>query len=402
MIRKLRTGMMPPAGAKRPEGSGIADLAAALETRIDTAAQLNPNPGSRSFLRLNRAEYSRGDQGPARARHRRLGAAAGRHHQPRLRQRRRRADLLAGADGKLPARRRQGHRPGPRRSRRLRQRGALPRAQDRLAAAARRRRALRHARRPVGAPHLPGRRALHVPRRTARQRLRLPLRRAGAERAGRNLGRRRAQGGARHRSEDVRRLDQPHPENHRHPGLGRRAPRHRRVHAALRGPGQRPHRPHRPHPRRHADRRGLRHHHAAAPEGPGDCRPAARHRHLRHGQPPRGVHVPADVGPQRAGLRHRDRAARLHPGLPPAGEGRRVRRADGASTSRAARNATSTAASRPRSRPCWRARSSCSGSSRLPPRRRRAGPASPTGCATSTWRRACRSSCGASGRTRNW
>ncbi len=59
MIRKLRTGMMPPAGAKRPEGSGIADLATAFETRIDAAAQLNPNPGSRSFLRLNRAEYSR-------------------------------------------------------------------------------------------------------------------------------------------------------------------------------------------------------------------------------------------------------------------------------------------------------------------------------------------------------
>ena len=59
MIRKLRTGMMPPSGAKRPEGHGIADLAGAFETRIDVAAGRAPNPGSRSFLRLNRAEYAR-------------------------------------------------------------------------------------------------------------------------------------------------------------------------------------------------------------------------------------------------------------------------------------------------------------------------------------------------------
>jgi hypothetical protein len=59
MIRKLRTGMMPPSGAKRPEGTGVADLAGAFEMRIDAAAGRTPNPGSRSFLRLNRAEYAR-------------------------------------------------------------------------------------------------------------------------------------------------------------------------------------------------------------------------------------------------------------------------------------------------------------------------------------------------------
>jgi mono/diheme cytochrome c family protein len=59
MIRKLRAGMMPPAGAKRPEGHALVDLAAALEHRIDRAAALNPNPGWRPFQRLNRAEYSR-------------------------------------------------------------------------------------------------------------------------------------------------------------------------------------------------------------------------------------------------------------------------------------------------------------------------------------------------------
>jgi mono/diheme cytochrome c family protein len=59
MIRKLRAGMMPPAGARRPEGDKLKDLAIALETRVDRAALTNPNPGSRPFQRLNRAEYAR-------------------------------------------------------------------------------------------------------------------------------------------------------------------------------------------------------------------------------------------------------------------------------------------------------------------------------------------------------
>jgi mono/diheme cytochrome c family protein len=57
MIRKIRTGMMPPPGARRPADTALAALAEALETRIDKAAQLNPNPGWRPFQRLNRAEY---------------------------------------------------------------------------------------------------------------------------------------------------------------------------------------------------------------------------------------------------------------------------------------------------------------------------------------------------------
>jgi hypothetical protein len=58
VIRKLRAGMMPPAGARRPDAQVLGDLATALETRIDQAAALNPNPGRRPFQRLNRAEYS--------------------------------------------------------------------------------------------------------------------------------------------------------------------------------------------------------------------------------------------------------------------------------------------------------------------------------------------------------
>jgi mono/diheme cytochrome c family protein len=59
MIRKLRAGMMPPASARRPDAAQITALAAALESRIDRAALTNPNPGSRPFQRLNRAEYAR-------------------------------------------------------------------------------------------------------------------------------------------------------------------------------------------------------------------------------------------------------------------------------------------------------------------------------------------------------
>jgi mono/diheme cytochrome c family protein len=58
MIRKLRTGMMPPAGAKRPDEKTLAALATSLEDRLDRAAALRPNPGRRPFQRLNRAEYA--------------------------------------------------------------------------------------------------------------------------------------------------------------------------------------------------------------------------------------------------------------------------------------------------------------------------------------------------------
>jgi mono/diheme cytochrome c family protein len=58
VIRKLRAGMMPPAGARRPDGQTLAALATALESRIDQAAMANPNPGRRPFQRLNRAEYA--------------------------------------------------------------------------------------------------------------------------------------------------------------------------------------------------------------------------------------------------------------------------------------------------------------------------------------------------------
>ena len=59
MIRKLRAGMMPPPGARRPEAAVLQELAQTLETRVDRAAAAKPNAGSRPFQRLNRAEYAR-------------------------------------------------------------------------------------------------------------------------------------------------------------------------------------------------------------------------------------------------------------------------------------------------------------------------------------------------------
>lgn len=56
MVRKLRTGMMPPAGFDQPDEATRAALVTALETTLDRAATA-PRPGRRSFQRLNRAEY---------------------------------------------------------------------------------------------------------------------------------------------------------------------------------------------------------------------------------------------------------------------------------------------------------------------------------------------------------
>jgi hypothetical protein len=59
MILKLQAGMMPPPGSRRPEPPVLARLINTIETRIDAAAVASPNPGKRTFPRLNRAEYSR-------------------------------------------------------------------------------------------------------------------------------------------------------------------------------------------------------------------------------------------------------------------------------------------------------------------------------------------------------
>ncbi|MCY4077159.1 MAG: DUF1592 domain-containing protein, partial [Acidobacteria bacterium] len=59
VVRKLRTGLMPPAGRPRPEPQAYDDLAGWLETRLDRAAAADPDPGRSDVLhRLNRTEYA--------------------------------------------------------------------------------------------------------------------------------------------------------------------------------------------------------------------------------------------------------------------------------------------------------------------------------------------------------
>jgi hypothetical protein len=58
VVVKLRAGLMPPSGVRRPAQSVIDDFASSVETALDLAARDNPNPGrTEPFHRLNRAEY---------------------------------------------------------------------------------------------------------------------------------------------------------------------------------------------------------------------------------------------------------------------------------------------------------------------------------------------------------
>src|SRR5262245_25798603 len=56
-IRKLRGGLMPPPGAKRPVGQAVVGLISWLEKQIDGAVADSP-PGRVSLRRLNRREYA--------------------------------------------------------------------------------------------------------------------------------------------------------------------------------------------------------------------------------------------------------------------------------------------------------------------------------------------------------
>jgi Protein of unknown function (DUF1592)/Protein of unknown function (DUF1588)/Protein of unknown function (DUF1587)/Protein of unknown function (DUF1585)/Protein of unknown function (DUF1595) len=58
VIRKLRAGMMPPAGMPRPALAQYDGLRDWLESEIDKKAASHPNPGSVVLHRLNRTEYA--------------------------------------------------------------------------------------------------------------------------------------------------------------------------------------------------------------------------------------------------------------------------------------------------------------------------------------------------------
>jgi mono/diheme cytochrome c family protein len=58
VLRKVRSGEMPPAGLPRPEAAASAAFVQSLEEGLDRASAANPNPGRPAVHRLNRAEYS--------------------------------------------------------------------------------------------------------------------------------------------------------------------------------------------------------------------------------------------------------------------------------------------------------------------------------------------------------
>jgi cytochrome c553 len=58
VLRKIRTGEMPPVGMPRPAAAVSASFTKSLEDALDRAAAANPNPGRPAVHRLNRAEYS--------------------------------------------------------------------------------------------------------------------------------------------------------------------------------------------------------------------------------------------------------------------------------------------------------------------------------------------------------
>ena len=58
VIRKVRAGMMPPAGMPRPQRAVIDAFVSHLETSLDKYAARHPNPGTVGLHRLNRAEYA--------------------------------------------------------------------------------------------------------------------------------------------------------------------------------------------------------------------------------------------------------------------------------------------------------------------------------------------------------
>jgi mono/diheme cytochrome c family protein len=58
VLRRVRTGIMPPAGSPRPDEAARRALVASLETALDRASRTSPDPGRPLAHRLNRAEYA--------------------------------------------------------------------------------------------------------------------------------------------------------------------------------------------------------------------------------------------------------------------------------------------------------------------------------------------------------
>jgi hypothetical protein len=58
VVRKLRSGAMPPAGRPRPDAATYDAVVSSLESSLDEAEAAHPQPGGPLLHRLNRAEYA--------------------------------------------------------------------------------------------------------------------------------------------------------------------------------------------------------------------------------------------------------------------------------------------------------------------------------------------------------
>ena len=58
VVRKVRTGAMPPVGRARPDKASAEGLVTWLEAELDRAATERLNPGRPTLQRLNRNEYT--------------------------------------------------------------------------------------------------------------------------------------------------------------------------------------------------------------------------------------------------------------------------------------------------------------------------------------------------------
>ena len=56
-VKKIRTGMMPPSGARRPERAALDRFASELESRLDRAVDATAALAKPALHRLNRTEY---------------------------------------------------------------------------------------------------------------------------------------------------------------------------------------------------------------------------------------------------------------------------------------------------------------------------------------------------------
>ena len=57
VLRKVRTGQMPPSGRRRPDTETVTRFSEELATALDTASAAAPDPGRPAVHRLNRTEY---------------------------------------------------------------------------------------------------------------------------------------------------------------------------------------------------------------------------------------------------------------------------------------------------------------------------------------------------------